>query len=222
MLRWNGHSWRRVHVPDVNRISYLSFAGRSSGWATGDCGLLHWNGRAWRAVAYARPATALQPQPGDVAAVTPGDACLLGSTYDSATQNQGGFADHWNGRRWERAALPRVGANYTLDGVDARGRRDVWIAGTDYPAAAGPAKVILLHWNGTSWRSLRAPAGLGPTVAIDAVRILAAGDVWVVGWDKTAPAEDQPRHPVALHWRRCTGTERLDDDAHASGPRRAA
>ena len=30
--------------------------------------------------------------------------------------------------------------------------------------------------------------------------MLSPDNVWVVGWGKTAPDEDQLRHPVALHW----------------------
>ena len=54
----------RVHAPDVTRINYLSAAGPSSAWASGDCGLLGWNGRSWRLVSFPMPAASLQPGAG--------------------------------------------------------------------------------------------------------------------------------------------------------------
>lgn len=211
MLHWNGRTWARVKVPDVNRISYLSAAGAASAWAVGDCGLLHWNGRAWRLVGFPMPAASLQPEPANVTAVSPDDAWLLGGTYNVKQNAGGGFVDHWNGRRWQRVTLPAsldLGGNYGLDAVAARGPRDVWIAGTATSPSTLRSKVILLHWDGRTWRRLPQPAGLGYTIFVDGVRILSATDAWVVGWDKLAPAEDQPRHPLALHWngRRWTTT----------------
>jgi hypothetical protein len=214
MLHWNGRTWSRVRVPDVERINYLSAAGPSSAWAVGDCGLLGWNGRAWRLVSFPMPAAALQPQPVDVVDVSPADAWLLGATYDVKQNAGGGFVDHWNGRRWQRVTLPAslgLGGNFGLDAIDARGPADVWIAGT---AVVGPSsslrtKIILLHWNGRSWRRLPQPgSGLGWYNVVDAVRILSPGDAWVVGWDKLGPDQDQQRLPLALHWdgRRWTTT----------------
>ena len=52
LLHWNGRVWSRVHATDVGRINYLSTAGTSSAWASGDCGLLGWNGRSWRLTSF--------------------------------------------------------------------------------------------------------------------------------------------------------------------------
>jgi hypothetical protein len=197
----------------LNRINYLSAAGASSAWASGDCGLLGWNGRAWRLVGFPMPAASLQPQPGDVAAVSPDNAWLLGSTYNVKQNAGGGFVDRWNGRRWQRVTLPAslgLGGNYGLDAIAAKGPGDVWIAGTAFSGSpkSPRTKVILLHWDGRTWRRLPSPSGLGATIFVVGARILSATDAWVVGWDKVAPALSQPRHPLALHWngRRWTAT----------------
>jgi hypothetical protein len=214
MLHWNGRAWSRVKVPDVNRISYLSAAGPSSAWAVGDCGLLGWNGRSWRLASFPMPAASLQPEPSDVAAISPGNAWLIGNTYNVRQNTGGGFADRWNGRRWQRVSLPaslRLGANYSLSTIDALGPDDVWIDGTAFQGSPSSlrTKIILLHWNGRAWRRLPQPAsGLGWYNAVNGVRILSPDDVWVVGWDKLGPAEDRKRLPLALHWngRRWTTT----------------
>lgn len=214
LLHWNGRAWSRVHATDVGRINYLSTAGTSSAWASGDCGLLGWNGRSWRLSSFPMPAASLQPSPGDVADVSPDDAWLLGSTYDVTHNATGGFVDRWNGRRWERVALPAslaLGGDYTLNAIDAQGPRDVWIAGQAFPGwpSSLRTKVILLHWNGRTWRRLPQPgSGLGFQSFVNGVRILSASDAWVVGWDKLGPDESQQRLPLALHWngRRWTAT----------------
>ncbi len=214
LLHWNGRAWSRVHATDVGRINYLSAAGTSSAWASGDCGLLGWNGRSWRLTSFPMPAASLQPSAGDVVDVSPGDAWLLGSTYDVTQNAGGGFVDHWNGRNWQRVTLPAslaLGGNYTLSAIDAQGPRDVWIAGTAFPGAPSSlrTKVILLHWNGRTWRRLPQPgSGLGFQSFLNGVRILSASDVWIVGSDKLGPDESQRRLPLALHWngRRWTTT----------------
>ncbi len=56
LLHWNGRTWSRVPAPDVARINYLSAAGPSSAWASGDCGLLGWNGKSWQLASFPMPA----------------------------------------------------------------------------------------------------------------------------------------------------------------------
>lgn len=214
LLRWNGRTWSRVSAPDVARIDYLSAASPSSAWASGDCGLLGWNGRSWRLASFPMPPASLQPAPGDVADVSADDAWLLGSTYDVSQNVLGSFVDHWNGHRWQRVTLPaalHLASGTTLTAIGAQGPRDVWIAGTA-PAGSPSSlrtKVVLLHWNGRSWRRLAQPAsGLGYYNSVQSVRVVSATSAWVVGWDKLGPNESNRRLPLALHWngRRWTTT----------------
>ncbi|MGD0553490.1 MAG: hypothetical protein ABSA93_00775 [Streptosporangiaceae bacterium] len=199
MLHWNGRTWQRVTVPDLGRINNMSAASPADVWASADCGLLHWNGKHWAVSSYPVPKDAQQPAPGNIVADQPDDAWLLGSTYDAATQVAGEFVDHWNGRVWRLMPLPDLGTDATLDAVDARGPDDVWVAGTA-STSDQPDQFLLLHWNGHSWQQSRQPSTGMWTKFVTGVTMLSADDVWVVGWGKTAPAGDEPRHPIALHW----------------------
>ena len=214
LLRWNGRSWSRVPAPDVARINYLSAAGPSSAWASGDCGLLGWNGKSWQLASFPMPAPSLEPAPADVVDVSPGDAWLLGSTLNVTQNVLGSFVDHWNGHRWQSVTLPaalHLGSGTTLTAIGAHGPRDVWIAGTAPVGSPSSlrTKIVLLHWNGRSWRRLAQPgSGLGYYNSVQGVRVVSATSAWVVGWDKLGPNEDEKRLPLALHWtgRRWTTT----------------
>ena len=201
-------------APDVARINYLSAAGPSSAWASGDCGLLGWNGKSWQLASFPMPAPSLEPAPADVVDVSPGDAWLLGSTLNVTQNVLGSFVDHWNGHRWQSVTLPaalHLTSGTTLTAIGAHGPRDVWIAGTAPVGSPSSlrTKIVLLHWNGRSWRRLAQPgSGLGYYNSVQGVRVVSATSAWVVGWDKLGPNEDEKRLPLALHWtgRRWTTT----------------
>jgi hypothetical protein len=231
LLHWNGRTWSRVAAPDVARINYLSAAGPSSAWASGDCGLLGWNGKSWQLASFPMPAPSLQPAPAAVVDVSPGDAWLLGSTLDVTQNVLGSFVDHWNGHRWQSVTLPaalHLASGTTLTAIGAHGPRDVWIAGTAPEGSPSSlrTKIVLLHWNGRSWRRLAQPAsGLGYYNSVGGVRVVSATSAWVVGWDKLGPNEDENRLPLALHWngrswtttRMPAGRGELDNVTRADG-----
>lgn len=94
--------------------------------------------------------------------------------------------------------------DFTLDSIDAHGPRDVWVVGTDYTGddtqPASPESLILLHWDGRSWKRLPAPNTSEWTNRVTSVRMLSHNDVWVSGWAKQAPDWSQIRRPLLLHW----------------------
>ena len=140
--------------------------------------------------------------PADVADVSPGDAWLLGSTYDVTQNVLGSFVDHWNGHRWQSVTLPaalHLGSGTTLTAIGAHGPRDVWIA-WDRPRglAVQPAHEDRSPALGSrSWRRLAQPgSGLGYYNSVQGVRVVSATSAWVVGWDKLGPNEDEKRLPA--------------------------
>jgi hypothetical protein len=209
MLHWNGHAWQRATVPDLGRIDEISAADATSIWAVADCGLLRWNGTSWRSVSFPEP-KAQQAGASYVTADRPDDVWLTGATYNSVTQVQQAFVDHWNGRRWTLLTLPRLGTAYSLDAVAAQGSGDAWVAGTDYTGdlhnPAQPERLILLHWNGRSWTRISEPATGMWTKRVTSLVIRSAGDVWMTGWAKVTPGETALRHPLLLHWNGRTWT----------------
>ena len=181
MLRRDGHGWHQVPVPNAGRVYQVSASGPEDAWASTDCGLLHWDGSSWASVPYDPIPGAEQSGTGPIKAVGPKDAWLAGSTYDSATEVMRGFVQRWDGRHWRDARLPALGDDFTLDGIDARGPRDVWAVGTDYTSAdADREHLLLLHWNGHRWASAKVPDGPGELmdVAVNGGRALAVGDTF--------------------------------------------
>lgn len=201
MLHWDGSAWRQVPVPLVGRINQVSASGPDDAWASADCGLLHWDGKSWTSIPYAPIPGAQQSSNGAIRTLASDDAWLAGGTYDSATGVEQAFVQHWNGRRWKIVPLPDLGDDFTLNGIDALGADDVWVAGTDYTGNDVHAEnVLLLHWNGKSWQRLPAPATGEWTQRVSQVRALARDDVWIAGWGKQTPEGAATRRSLILHW----------------------
>jgi hypothetical protein len=69
-----------------------------------------------------------------------------------------------------------------LTSVSAVSPTDVWAAGV-YHNGRGAAEPLVLHWNGQTWATVKAPVfsgrvGLGPVVSLSAV---SPTDAWVAG-----------------------------------------
>lgn len=200
ILHWDGRTWKQVRVPNLGRVNYISASSPANVWASADCGLLHWNGHRWAQVAYT-PTNAQQDSPGEVKAVGTRGAWLVGGTYDNRTQVSRGFVERWDGTSWHRVALPKLGDQFSLDGIDARSPHDVWTVGTDYSGGTAiPEPLILLHWNGRSWKRLPSPHTGMQTDRLAKVRSFGTDDVWAVGFAKVKADHDQARLPLTLHW----------------------
>ncbi|MEV5749583.1 hypothetical protein AB0L00_17340 [Actinoallomurus sp. NPDC052308] len=200
MLRWDGRTWRQAPVPDLGRIEHVSASGPEDAWASADCGLLHWDGRGWSTVPFA-PTGAQQTATGAVKAVGPDEAWMVGGTYDNQTGVEHGIVQRWDGDQWHDVPLPGLGDHFALKGVDARGSNDVWVAGTDYTDDdQRPERLLLLHWDGGSWKRLPEPATDEWTKRVQTVRVLSTGDVWVGGWTKSTFSGDAIRNPLLMHW----------------------
>lgn len=199
MLHWDGHAWNQATVPAAGRINHLSSTGSNDMWATTDCGLLRFDGTTWQEARYAN-VPAQQVSINDVSADGPNDAWLAGSTYDNGTEVAQGFVQRWNGHEWRPVPLPDFGNSYGFESIAAHGPDDVWAAGTIYVDEDHPFELLLMHWDGHSWKRLPEPATDAWTKLVSRVRITGQDDAWVVGFSKVAPDRDQTRHPMLLHW----------------------
>ena len=167
-LRWNGSAWKLSVVtarPDtvldaavfsINDVWAFGEAG-SSGPGYGPAVVRHWNGTAWRTVSVP------VGTPFTIDAVAPADIWALGVSQATIHHvRQAIVAMHWNGRGWSALRLPtfspvRRGYPWAATAISAGGPRDAWVAET--PAASqqtgfSPAGLILLHWNGSTWRTV--------------------------------------------------------------------
>jgi hypothetical protein len=198
MLHWNGQAWSQAPVPNLGRINYISATSATDVWASADCGLLHWNGQAWVTVPYA-PGPGPQDQLGAIAADGAGDAWATGSTYDSATGAAQAYVERWNGSQWQVVATPGLGDSYQFDAVAARGPNDVWVTGVRYADDSQSDQLLLLHWDGHTWKRLPAPATGLPEIFDEKALVNGPDNAWLVGWGNPTPDSDD-RLPVILHW----------------------
>jgi len=60
---------------------------------------------------------------------------------------------HWNGVRWGRLPLPRLGGRASFAGLDVVGPGDVWVVGAWQRAYAPHSRVLplFMHWDGAGW-----------------------------------------------------------------------
>jgi hypothetical protein len=110
-----------------------------------------------------------------VAAPAAGSAWAFGST-NLALSNAAPAAQHWNGRKWQAAALPG-GLAGTIQWASAPAAGDVW-AGAD-------TGEYVLHWNGRQWAVAHQFAGSG--LVMSGLTALSAANVWVFGTSGFGP-----------------------------------
>lgn len=171
---WNGSSWRRVTLPAGVSGALSGFpstvaAGSSAGniWAfTGSGAWVRFNGRSWTHGALPR-------DQGDVGIIT---APVVLSSHDVWALGYYNpvsplpYIAHYNGHRW---TITHLFLNTAIVSASALRPGDIW--------AVGQANTnVLLHFNGSSWRSKRLPARAG--VAFFAgVTALSDTQVWITG-----------------------------------------
>lgn len=187
---FDGTAWHDTELPaePARRSAYpLALAGTGGEvWAVGATAedrvgspaplAYRWDGARWTSV------------PTDD---TGGDALLSGLTGDGSgglwavgvaygAQGEGRpLVQHWDGAAWHTVPAPHTsGRGESLDGVTALAPDDVYAVGVTSPPDAGPSRPLVLHWNGTSWASVRVPEIDGQ---LHAVTPDGHGGLWAVG-----------------------------------------
>ncbi|MHB1433313.1 MAG: hypothetical protein ACYCVZ_14480 [Streptosporangiaceae bacterium] len=209
---WDGTAWTIVPSPDpggpgANNFLYaVAATSPSNAWAVGSYRksgawhtlIEHWNGTAW--------AVTPSPSPGGVStnahipsnalysisAVSPTDIWAVGK-YQRRNDMQT-LTLHWNGRIWTRVPSPNVGGTKKFNellGVAATAPWNAWAVGAALHPRTG--RTLLMHWNGRSWRIVRGPSPMDPTLV--GVTASSAHNAWAVGiWGELGA------NALALHW----------------------
>ncbi len=217
-----GKAWKQVPTAKgvPVRMNAVAAVSDRDGWLVGDCGTTsagaptggvyteHWNGRSWSVQQLALPSGALSAGLLSVSAVGASNAWAAGWLQVSdpakpgtpASSHDQGLVAHWNGKAWQRVALPRVGAAWELNSITAVAADDVWAVGT---VAQGDSNVPLaLHYDGRSWTAQRGSAFGGTANGSDGdlmgIAAHGRGDIWAVGAYRAQGARSS--QALIEHW----------------------
>jgi len=202
LRHWNGRTWTSVAMPrSFEGVPFQPYqvaaASASNVWVftsspgasamTSGGRWAHWNGRSWTMGTLPTILVAGNDSPQVVitaaAQAGTGDVWVGGTVLDGQSKfglPAAGFLDHFDGHGWRTYRLPA--STPSLAGISALSRTDIWAAATGGQGSAGigqevSTRNVLLHWNGSSWRSIPAPKG----VYITDVAGLSAHGAWVTG-----------------------------------------
>src|SRR5215472_8977910 len=133
-----------------------------------------------------------------VSADSASDAWAVGSYVNNRTGVRDTLILHWNGTAWSRVASPNPGTRFNvLNGVSAGGAKNVWAVGF-YRTQAPGALPLILHWNGTAWSQVTAPASGMPQTELNGVSTVSGRNAWAAGF-AGKPAVGQFA-TLLLHW----------------------
>lgn len=160
-------------------------------WAAGEVGThakaQHWDGAAWTSWTLpGLPAGEQDVTASGIARIADDDVWVVG-TLDNAAGAERAFSEHWDGTAWQRVPLPAVhGATTQLSSVSGTATGDVWAVGSSFDQQTCLTIGYVLHWDGSSWSMVRAPArsaaaGRLQTFEPADVVALSADDAWLVG-----------------------------------------
>jgi len=155
--RFDGRSWRAVHVRGIGVISPVSPVSPASMWALTGAELpalglrngprvVHWNGRAWRPAAV-QPRLPRHATLTGILAESSRDVWVSGSVPNHQTGTSE-LALHWNGKSWTTASppAPASSADEFLTSLVPDRSGGLWAVAEAIP---GPAR--FWHYTGGAW-----------------------------------------------------------------------
>jgi hypothetical protein len=98
---------------------------------------------------------------------------------------------HWDGTTWTVTPLPDTGVQW-LFGVASLGPTDAWAVGYAYTGYAYRYRVMITHWNGSSWSDVPSPGRLGAYSELRDIDAVSPSDIWAVG--------DSRQEALIEHW----------------------
>jgi hypothetical protein len=166
-------------------------------WAVGLQGgnglIMHWSGSRtkryrWR-VSFNKPTGFFY----GVAATSARNTWAVGGTDWFSPMT---WAEHWNGKTWNRVTTPTPGGGGYFEGVAATSASNAWAVGGIGP---GPGidndnAPLIEHWNGRSWRQAQYPEPAGGQLR--AVAATSRSNAWAVGWIGSGPS----MQTLIEHW----------------------
>jgi len=151
LLHFDGVRWRVARRWQQGQVTGLTAVTPSDVWVfgttadgTSDIGTWHYDGASWQRV------------PGLAGSIVRASAISASDIWGIAATPASYSVVRFDGTSWQQ-----VPTGSTLNGMQVRdilaiSSGDVWIVG-DKTNASGGVRLVLLHWNGTSWSSLVTP-----------------------------------------------------------------
>jgi hypothetical protein len=199
--RFDGTRWRVVASPSlavpnggaglaaVDAVSpgaAVAVGSRSVG-GNNSAVALRWNGSAWSRSTVGST-TFTNSRLVAVKAFSATDAWAVGSQASTTTDHT--LAMHFDGSTWSEVPAPSPGTrNSFLTGVSGVAPSDVWAVGyiQNLPYGNRIRLPLLLHWNGSAWTQVAAPAVPASTsVFVYGVAAASTTDAWLVGFTTAA------------------------------------
>lgn len=190
------------------QMSAVAAANADNVWAVGDSSsagfIAYWNGHTWTEQPSWNPSTPHFTLLQGVAADRPDDAWAVGSTngaHDTGYETT--VVEHWNGQAWVHVPSPDPAPAGTdnindLTSVVASSPTNVWVSGGWRDQTTGKSGMLLLHWDGASWKSVTPPPE-PPSGGLDLQVTATTGSssVWLAG--SQFPSSGQTRTAV-FYW----------------------
>jgi hypothetical protein len=200
VMHWDGLHWNKVRIaqPTVFGPATVAASSVSNVWLFGTW-ILRWDGRRWHRM----PSPPAGPSSGQNSPVVLSASNVW--MYGVELNPPGAKACrttlwHWNGRKWLSYPI----AGFCGTGLSASSWRNVWLVGTQGPAApASPNPIKAFRWVRQSWRAVSMPhpqeyGAVGFT--LPDVVAASPGEVWI-GNDKPNVAFPYAMGPgFALRW----------------------
>jgi len=193
------HARKIPHQETPNPIMSASIQAPNNIWYTGIGStannyvlIQYWNGTTFRTPA-GIPANSYAPSDAGqaVLSLSPTDNWVIANGHTDENPLQ---IFHFNGITRQIFPSPPV-KGAIVNAMAAVNAHDIWAVGS-----AGPQlHNFTMHWDGTSWQAIDAPAPLPPedTNILRGVTARSANDVWAVGTQQDPDGGDSP---FALHW----------------------
>ncbi len=189
---WNGTNWNVVTSPNVgtlgNSLNAVAVVATTDIWAVGSTSgagrtlIEHWNGTSWSVVNSPNVGT-MSNVLNAVAVVAANDIWAVGySTSCSAGCVQQTLTEQWNGTSWKVISSPNVDPSLNiLNGVAVVAATDIWAVGSS-GGIGNAGRTLIEQWNGTSWSVVNSPNVGTSSNVLGAVAVVAANDIWAVGY----------------------------------------
>ena len=141
-----------------------------------------------------------------VAAVSAKEAWAVGFQNENQLNGARTLTEHWDGAHWTSVPSPNPGSTpacqgentgNVVNGVAELSPANVWAVGFSFDCRSD-LKPMILHFDGTSWRSFPSPAlRTNDNAALNGIAAMATNNIYAVGYQ---PAENGAVLPLVEHF----------------------